>query len=137
MPLEDDKAIRTVLKSARTIAVVGASDKPWRDSNSIVSFLIQQGYTVFPVNPNHSEILGLPCYPDLRAIPKLIDIVDVFRTSEAVPAIVEEAIAVKAKGIWLQLGVIHQDAARKAESHGLQVVMNHCIAVDHRRLFLQ
>ncbi len=135
MPLEDDKAIYALLKSAKTIAVVGASDKPWRDSNSIASFLIQKGYTVFPVNPYHTEILGLPCYPDLRSIPTPIDLVDVFRTPDAVPQIVEDAIAVKAKSLWLQFGVIHEAAARKAEDHGLQVVMDHCIAVDYRRLF--
>lgn len=134
MPIENDRKIRALLETARTIAVVGASNKPWRDSNTIASFLIEQGYAVFPVNPNYQEILGLPCYPDLAAIPDPVDIVDVFRTPEAVPQIVEEAISIKAKALWLQLGVIHEDAARKAEEHGLQVVMDHCILVDYRRL---
>lgn len=135
MPLEDDESLRTLLKKTRTIAVVGASDKPWRDSNSIASFLMERGYTVFPVNPGHAEILGVRCYPDLKSIPEAIDMVDVFRRPEAVPAVVDDAIAANAKSLWLQLGVIHEEAARKAEEHGLSVVMDRCIAIEHRRLF--
>jgi predicted CoA-binding protein len=134
MPIEDDDAIRKILIEAKTIAVVGASEKPWRDSNSIMRFLIDVGYKVFPVNPRYSEVLGVPCVPDLSHVPKGIDIVDVFRRSEALNQIVDEAIANGAKTLWLQLGVVNDDAARKAEQGGMNVIMDHCIRVDHRRL---
>jgi predicted CoA-binding protein len=134
MPIEDDDAIRKILREARTIAVVGASVKPWRDSSSIMQFLIDVGYEVFPVNPRYSEVLGIPCLPDLSRVPKEIDIVDVFRRPEAVGSIVEEAITNGAKTLWLQLGVVNEDAAKKAEQAGMNVIMDHCIRVDHRRL---
>jgi predicted CoA-binding protein len=134
MPIEDDDAIRKILTEARTIAVVGASVKPWRDSNSIMQFLIDVGYKVFPVNPKYSEVLGISCVPDLSQVPKGIDIVDVFRRPEALGSIVEEAIAVGAKTLWLQLGVVDEPAAKKAEQAGMKVIMDHCIRVDHRRL---
>jgi predicted CoA-binding protein len=133
MPIDDD-AIRKILREARTIAVVGASEKPWRDSNSIMQFLIDVGYKVFPVNPKYSEVLGIPCLPDLSHVPKGIDIVDVFRRSEALGQIVDEAIASGAKTLWLQLGVVNDNAAKKAEQAGMNVIMDHCIRVDHRRL---
>jgi predicted CoA-binding protein len=134
MPIEDDDAIRKILKEAKTIAVVGASEKPWRDSNSIMQFLIDVGYKVFPINPKYSEVLSLPCVPDLSHVPKGIDIVNVFRRSEALDQIVDQAIANGAKTLWLQLGVVSDDAAKKAEQAGLNVIMDHCIRVDHRRL---
>lgn len=134
MPIEDDAAIRKILETSRTIAVVGASENPNRDSNSIMRFLMNRGYDVYPVNPQYERVLGRKCFPDMASVPVPIDIVDVFRTPEAVPAIVDEAIAVKAKVLWLQFGVIHEEAARKAEQNGIQVLMDHCIAVDHRRL---
>jgi predicted CoA-binding protein len=133
MPIEDD-AIRKILREAKTVAVVGASVKPWRDSNSIMQFLIDVGYKVFPVNPNYSEVLGLPCASDLSRVPRGIDIVDVFRRPEALGPIVEEAITNGAKTLWLQLGVVNVDAAKKAEQAGINVIMDHCIRVDHRRL---
>jgi predicted CoA-binding protein len=134
MPIEDDDAIREILKSAETIAVVGASVKPWRDSNSIMQFLIDAGYRVFPVNPKYSEVLGVWCVPSLSHVPKGIDIVDVFRRSEALDLIVDEAIANDAKTLWTQLGVVDVKAAAKAEQAGMNVIMDHCIRVDHRRL---
>lgn len=134
MPIEDEDIIRKILTSARTIAVVGASEKPWRDSNSIMQYLMQRGYKVYPVNPAYENILGERCYPDVASIPDRIDIVDVFRNPDAVPEIVADAIAARAGVLWLQLGVVNADAATKAEKHGLQVIMDHCIAVDHRRL---
>lgn len=134
MPIEDANTIRNILQKARTIAVVGASEKPWRDSNSIARFLKSKGYTVYPVNPKYHEIDGERCYPDLKSLPAAIDIVDVFRQPSAVPAIVKEAVEVGAKTLWLQYGVIHEEAAAEAERAGLQVVMNHCIAVDYRQL---
>jgi predicted CoA-binding protein len=134
VPIEDDAVIASVLRSSRTIAVVGASPKPWRDSGSITSYLMQKGYDVYPVNPAYDELFGKKCYGDLKSVPVPIDIVDVFRNPDAVDSLVEEAIAAKAKTLWLQLGVINAKAAAKAERAGLQVVMDHCIAVDHSRL---
>lgn len=134
MPVDDDLAIRQLLKEARTIAVVGASEKTWRDSHRIASFLIQKGYEVYPVNPRYQTVLGLKCYPDLAALPEPADIVDVFRRSEAVPEVVDAAVATNAKALWLQLGVIHEAAAQKAEQSGILVVMDRCILVDHQRL---
>ncbi|MEX1139784.1 MAG: CoA-binding protein [Bacteroidota bacterium] len=134
MPIEDDASIQLILKTSRTIALVGASENPNRDSNRIMQFLMDRGYDVHPVNPQYENVLGRKCFPDLASVPVQIDIVDVFRNPEAVPAIVDEAIAVKAKALWLQFGVVHPKAARKAEKNGLPVIMDHCIAVDHRRL---
>ncbi|HTX17361.1 MAG TPA: CoA-binding protein [Bacteroidota bacterium] len=130
----DDAGLRELLSSAATIAVVGASPKPWRDSGSIAQFLAGKGYRVYPVNPKYEEVLGLKCFPDLKSVPEKIDIVDVFRRPEEVDAVVDEAIAVGAKSVWLQLGVINEVAAAKAESAGLKVVMDRCIAVEHRAL---
>ena len=134
MPIDDDRAIAALLRRARTIAVVGASDKPWRDSNSIMAYLLAKGYNAIPVNPRLTEVLGRSCFPSVDAIPEPVDIVDVFRNSEAVGEVVNEAIRAKAPVIWLQLGVVNEEAARTAERHGMSVVMNRCIAVDHRRL---
>jgi predicted CoA-binding protein len=134
MPIDDDEIIRKILKDAKTIAVVGASTKPWRDSNSIMSFLMMAGYTVYPVNPKYKEVLGVECFPNLKVVPDKIDIVDVFRRSEAVGEIAKEAVAVKARTLWMQFGVIHEEAAKVAEQAGLNVVMDRCILVEHRRL---
>ena len=134
MPIESDTTIRDILTTAKTIAVVGASNKPYRDANRIADLLIRAGYAVFPVNPAYSETNGVKCYPDLKSVPVPIDIVDVFRNPEAVDEVADEAIAVKAKTLWLQLGVVNEPAARRAEAAGMQVIMDHCIAVDLRRL---
>lgn len=134
MPIHDEHTIKKLLEEARTIAVVGASQKPWRDSNSIAQFLVRKGYSVYPVNPKYKEIDGAVCYPDVRSIPEKIDIVDVFRQSSAVPEVVEDAIAAGAKTLWLQYGVVHEEAAEVAERAGLTVIMDRCIAVDYRQL---
>jgi predicted CoA-binding protein len=134
MPIDDDEAIRRILKSAKTIAVVGASVKPWRDSNSIMKFLIDKGYKVFPVNPQYSQVLGISCAPSLSNLVEKIDIVDVFRRPDALEPMVDEAIAIGAKTLWTQLGVVNQMAAEKAEQAGLNVVMDRCIMMDYRRL---
>jgi uncharacterized protein len=134
MPIEDDKKIKDILMTARTIAVVGASNKPLRDSHRIMQYLKRERYVVIPVNPTYSEIDGEKCFPDLASVHSPIDIVDVFRNPDAVDEIVEEAIAVKTKTLWLQLGVVRAAAARKAEQAGIQVIMDHCIAIDHSRL---
>ncbi len=134
MPIEDDATIQAILRSSKTVAVVGASENPNRDSNRIMQFLLNRGYDVYPVNPQYQSVLGRKCVPDLASVPVPIDIVDVFRSPEAVPAIVDESVAVKAKVLWLQFGVVHEEAAQIAEKSGLRVIMDHCIAVDHRRL---
>jgi predicted CoA-binding protein len=134
MPIEDDNKIKEILTKAKTIAIVGASNKPLRDSRRIAEYLKREGYTVIPVNPAYLEINGEKCYPNLSSIGKPIDIVDVFRDPDTVDEIVDEAIEVKATTIWFQLGVVNPSAAKKAEKSGLNVVMDHCIAVDHSRL---
>lgn len=128
-PLE---AIRRLLEGARVIAVVGHSGRPERDSYRIGVYLRRQGYRVYAVNPTISQVLGEPSYPDLASIPESIDIVDVFRRPEYVPAVVEQAIAAGAKAIWMQLGVVHQEAARRAQAAGLTVIMDRCIMVEHQ-----
>ena len=134
MPVEDENSIASILRNSKTVAVVGASLKPWRDSGSIGQFLIQKGYDVYPVNPKYGQVYGKKCYPDLKSIQTKIDIVDVFRNPDQVETIVDDAIAIKAGTVWLQLGVVNEKAALKAERAGLNVVMDHCIAVEHSRL---
>ncbi len=134
MPIVEDKKIKEILTLAKTIAVVGASNKPYRDSHRIADYLRREGYAVIPVNPTYTEIEGEKCYPNLFSIGIPIDIVDVFRNPDAVNEIVEEAIAVKVKTIWFQLGVVNAAATRKAEKAGMQVILDHCIAIDHSRL---
>jgi hypothetical protein len=135
MPTSDAE-IRSILSRARTIAVVGLSEKPERDSNEVARYLLSQGYRIVPVNPTVAEVLGERSYPSLSAIPEAtrIDIVDVFRRSDQVPPVVDEAIARKAPVVWMQLGVEHAGAAAQARSHGLTVLENSCIMVQHRRL---
>ncbi len=134
MPIDDDEVIRRILKNAKTIAVVGASAKPWRDSNSITRFLMKVGYKVHPVNPNYTEVLGVRCFSNLMEVPEHIDIVDVFRRPDTLGPIAEEAIVVRAGTLWTQLGVVNENAAEKAERAGLNVIMDRCIMVEHRRL---
>jgi predicted CoA-binding protein len=128
------KQISEILDAARTIAVVGLSAKRYRPSHGVAEYMKRAGYRIIPVNPLESEVLGEKCYPDLDSVPEPIDIVDIFRRSEFVPEIVEAAIRKGAKVVWMQEGVIHEDAARRAEAAGLKVVMDRCILKDHRRL---
>jgi uncharacterized protein len=121
-----------MLATARTIAVVGCSNESWRDSNRIALYLQRQGYTVYPVNPTIETAIGLKCWPDLKSLPEKVDIVNVFRHPRFVMGVVEQAIEAGAKGIWLQLGVGHAEAERRAEQAGLEVVSERCIMVDHR-----
>lgn len=134
MAVEDDARIKSILQEARSIAVVGASNKPHRDSNGIAEFLIRKGYDVLPVNPAYTETNGRRCYPDLAAIGRPVDVVDVFRNPDAVDEVVDDAIATGARVLWLQSGVVNEAAAVRAEAAGLAVVMDRCIAVEHRRL---
>ncbi len=133
-----DEELRNVLTGARTIAVVGLSDKPERDSNEIARYLQAQGYRIVPVNPMLSEVLGEKSYPSLAAVPPevRIDVVDIFRRSDQVPPIVDDAIARKAPVVWMQLGVEHAAAAAKARAAGATVYENLCIMVQHRRLHI-
>jgi predicted CoA-binding protein len=132
--VESDEALRAILKNAKTIALVGASPKPWRDSNAIMSVLLGIGFDVVPVNPNYAEVLGRPCVPGLRAVGRPIDIVNVFRRPSALGELVAEALAVGAKCLWLQPGAVDEGAARTAAAAGMLVVADRCIAVDSRRL---
>ena len=128
------KPISDILSSAHTIAVVGLSGKRFRPSYGVAEYLKRSGYRIIPVNPHESEVLGERSYPDLESIPVPVDIVDIFRRSEAVPEIVEAAIRIGAKAVWMQEGVWNEEAARRAEEAGLAVVMDRCILKDHRRL---
>ena len=128
------KQISEILRVYRTIAVVGLSAKRYRPSYGVAEYMQRAGYRIIPVNPHETEILGEKCYPDVESVPEPIDIVDIFRRSEYVPEIVEAAIRKGAKVVWMQEGVIHEEAARRAREAGLEVVMDRCILKDHRRL---
>jgi predicted CoA-binding protein len=134
MAVEEDERMRQILKEAKSIAVVGVSPNPWRDSGTIAQFLREKGYRVFPVNPKYDEVLGHKCFPSLTSIGQPVDIVDIFRRSEGVPPIVDEAIHIGAHTVWMQLGVVSPEAAARAEEGGLRVIMDRCIAIDYRRL---
>lgn len=121
-----------LLRGIRRIAVVGCSPKPWRDSHRVARYLIEVGYDIVPVNPEADEIFGLRVYPSVRDMPGPVDLVDIFRRSELVPPVVEDAIAAGAKAVWMQDGVIHAAAAQRAIAAGLVVVMDRCILRDHR-----
>lgn len=125
--------ITSILSGARTIAVVGLSDRPDRPSHRVAAYMQQQGYRIIPVNPAITSALGETAYPSLRDVPVPVDVVDIFRKPEAVPPVVEEAIAIGAKAIWMQSGITHPEAAAKARAAGLQVVMDRCIMVEHHR----
>jgi uncharacterized protein len=133
-----DSALRAILERARTIAVVGLSDKPDRDSNEVARYLQAQGYRIVPVNPLLPSVLGERSFPSVRAIPPdvTVDIVDIFRRSDQVPPIVDEAVARRVPVVWMQLGVRHEGAATSARSRGLTVLEDLCIMQQHRRLRL-
>ncbi len=123
-----------ILNEYHTVAIVGASPNPERPSYSVTDYLIRKGYHVIPVNPNAQQILGKTSYPDLTSIPEPVEIVDVFRRSEEVMPIVEEAIKIGAKAVWMQEGVINEEAASRARDAGLLVVMDKCMRKEHLRL---
>ena len=126
--------IPEILKSSHTIAVVGLSSNPMRPSNGVAAYLQRAGYRVIPVNPNESEVLGEKCYARLEDVPEKIDMVDIFRRPECVPEIVESAIRVGAKTVWMQEGVVNHEAAERARTAGLEVVMDRCTLKEHRKL---
>jgi predicted CoA-binding protein len=128
------RRVAEILQQSRTIAVVGLSSKRFRASYGVTEYMQRAGYRIIPVNPEESEVLGEKSYPDLDSVPEAIDVVDIFRRSEFVPEIVEAAIRKGAKAVWMQEGVIHEDAARRAADAGLDVVMDRCILKEHRRL---
>lgn len=130
----DAAVAERILRSFSTWAVVGCSSRPWRASHGVSRYLLRQGYRVIPVHPNETEVHGLRAYPDLRSIPAeagAIEVVDLFRRSDAVLPHVEEAIEVGARAVWMQLEVWNEDAARLADEAGLLVVMDRCPAIDH------
>jgi uncharacterized protein len=131
-----DEELRTILVEAKTIAMVGASSNPDRTSHGIMKLLLGAGYHVIPVNPKETEVLGQKAVGSLAAIEEKVDIVDVFRRSEETPGIAEEAIAIGAKVLWLQLGVTNEDASAKAKAAGLTVIMDKCIGATHRALHI-
>ena len=139
MPLTRDEDIAELLQTARTIALVGASDRPDRASFGVMKFLQDQGYRVYPVNPQITgeHVHGEYVWRELNQIGEAIDIVDIFRKSAEAGAVVDEAIAVGAKAVWMQLGVIDEAAAARAEAAGLKVVMNHCPKIEFARLGLR
>jgi predicted CoA-binding protein len=126
--------IAELLKTAKTIAVVGLSDSPYRTSYAVSRYMQTQGYRIIPVNPMIRESLGEKAYASLSQVPEKVDIVNIFRRSEYVPEVVEEAIHRKVPAIWMQEGVIHEEAAKKARARGITVVMDRCILKEHRRL---
>jgi predicted CoA-binding protein len=132
-----DPQIRHILETAVTVAIVGLSDEPDRDSYRVAEYLQDHGYHIVPVNPTVESVLGQKSYARVTDIPGQIEIVDVFRKPDAVPPVVAEAIEARARVVWLQPGVVNQEAAETAEAAGLQVVMDRCIKMEHQRLFGQ
>lgn len=130
----DDAKIREILQKSKTVAVVGLSPNPERDSYEVAKYLQEAGYRIIPVNPRADEILGEKAYPDLASVPEKIDVVDIFRRPEHVPPVVDEAIKVGARSVWMQLGVVNEEAAKKAAEAGLDVVMDRCMLREHKRL---
>ena len=133
--VDDIPGLRRILKTNRVIAVVGLSGDWFRPSYFAAKYMIEHGYTVIPVNPRYEEILGQKCYRSLRDIRVKVDIVDVFRRTEDVMPIAEDAVAIGAKVLWQQLGVKNMEAAQKAETAGLETVMDRCVKIEHARLF--
>jgi hypothetical protein len=126
--------IKAILEKYKTVAIVGLSPKPERDSHKVGKYLKDHGYRIVPVNPGQKEILGEKCYPNLKAVPFPIDIVDIFRRPEAIPPVVDDAIEVGAEVVWMQLGIVHNQAADMARRAGLEVVMNKCIKIEHMNM---
>jgi predicted CoA-binding protein len=130
-PAAGPEEIKAILQDYHVVAVVGLSPKPERPSFQVAQYLKEHGYRIVPVNPGQKEILGEKCYPSLKDIPFPIEVVDIFRNVEAIPGIVDEAIAIGAKVVWMQLGLAEPASARKAREAGLKVVMDRCMKIDH------
>lgn len=134
--MNSDKEMKEILLSAKTIASVGLSSNQEKESYWIASYLREQGYRIIPVNPTATEILGEKAYPDLSSVPEKVDVVQVFRKPEDVPPVVDEAIQIGAKVVWMQEGISHEESAQKARAAGLQVIMDACMRATHRRLMI-
>lgn len=132
--MHNDQILKDILQSAKTIASVGLSSNVEKESYGVGRYLMEQGYRVIPVNPMTDEILGQKAYPDLESIPDKIDVVQIFRRPEDIPPVVDSAIKVGAKVVWMQLEIVNESAAKTARGAGLQVVMDRCMRVEHRRL---
>jgi uncharacterized protein len=132
--MNSDEMMKEILESAKTVASVGISGNPDKVSNGVGEFLLDRGYNLIPVNPTTDEILGRKSYPDLSSVPEKIDVVQVFRRPEDVPPVVDEAIKVGAKAVWMQEGIVNEEAAQKAREAGLQVVMDACMRASYKRL---
>src|SRR6187455_1965689 len=132
--MNNDSMLKEILLATKTIASVGLSSNPQKESYGIALYLKEQGYRVIPVNPTTPEVFGEKSYPDLESVPEKIDVVQVFRKPEDVPPVVDDAIKVGAKVVWMQEGIVHEEAAQKAREAGLQVVMDTCMRAAHRSL---
>lgn len=135
MLINSDTDLKRLFQTVRTIAVVGCSPKPERPGHYVAKYLQDLGYRVIPVNPGQTEILGEKCYASLRDIPEPVDMVDCFRRAEDIPPVVEDAIAIGAKFVWMQLGIVNEEAAQRAIEAGIEVVMDRCPKIDYPRLF--
>lgn len=133
--INNDVDLKRLFETVRTIAVVGCSPKPERPGHYVAKYLQDLGYRIIPVNPGQTEILGEKCYASLRDIPEPVDMVDCFRRAEDIPPVVEDAIAIGAKFVWMQLGIINEEAAQRAIDAGVEVVMDRCPKIDYPRLF--
>ena len=131
---DPSEEIKEMLRECRKIAVVGLSPKESRDSNRVARYLMEQGYEIVPVNPGQKEILGKTCYRSLTDIPFQIDMADLFLNPTRIPPVVDQAIEIGVNTVWMQLGVVHNEAALKAKASGIQVVMDRCIMVEHRKM---
>ncbi len=130
----EDQRLREILARSRNVAVVGISDRPERPSNHVARYLASVGYCIFPVNPNLQSWNGLPAYATVREIGEPIDLVEIFRKAPNVPPVVDDAIAAGARTVWMQLGIVNEEAEQQAKNAGLDVVMNRCALVEHKRL---
>ena len=133
--MDDIQTLSRILKESRVIAMVGLSANWYRPSYFAAKYMLDHGYRVIPVNPSYQDVLGQKCYPALRDIPEHVDIVDCFRKSEEIMPLAQDAIAIGAKVLWMQIGVINESAADKARKAGLEVIMNRCVKIEYARLF--
>lgn len=133
--MSDIPTLSRILKESRVIAMVGLSANWYRPSYFAAKYLLDHGYRVIPVNPSYQEVLGQKCYPALRDIPEQVDIVDCFRKSEEIMPLAQDAVAIGAKVLWMQIGVINESAAQMARKAGLDVIMNRCVKIEYARLF--
>ena len=133
--MTDIVTLRRILNTYKRVAMVGLSADWWRPSFFAAKYLLEHGFEVIPVNPKYEEILGQKCYPDLQSIPTPVDIVDLFQKAERVPIFVGAAIEIGAKVVWMQLGIVNEEAAQKARDAGLEVVMDRCMKIEYARIF--